>query len=235
VSARRGILARGPWQSDQVEARWLPDTYEPSAEISRQADAAVRDLRERGSPAHDGMATRLAGWREESGRLLLDLQPTRWALRLVEADACDSLTALCVVRTEDGRWLAGRRASWVSTWAERWALGAGGAVDLGESPADALARELREEWQLEPDRLTVEALIALPSGLAMLVGLATVPNGCRPVPDAEHDEWAWWPAEVERWPPAADERLCRMARFLNSPQAPATPTGQDTPVPPSPQ
>ena len=137
-------------------------------------------LRERGSPAHDGMATRLAGWREESGRLLLDLQPIRWALRLVEGNACESLTALCVVRTEDGRWLAGRRAGWVSTWANRWALGAGGAVDLGESPAETLSRELHEEWQLEPQRLSVEALLGLPNSVVMLVGLATVPDGRRP-------------------------------------------------------
>ncbi|HEX2125311.1 MAG TPA: NUDIX hydrolase, partial [Thermoleophilaceae bacterium] len=220
---------------DQVEVRWRDQAYEPPADIERRADEAVSGLRERGSPAHDGMATRLVGWRAERDRLELELQPARWALRLLEGEAAHSLTALCVVRTADGRWLAGRRAGWVSSWANRWALGAGGAVDLGESPTNTLARELREEWQLEPDRLTVEALITLPSGLAMLVGLATVPNSCQPVPDAEHDEWAWWPADVERWPRAADERLCRMARLLGSPQTPATPTGQDTPVPPSPQ
>jgi 8-oxo-dGTP diphosphatase len=215
VSERRGILARGPWQSDQVEARWLPETYEPPAEVSRLADAAVDGLRERGSPAHDGIATRLADWREENGRLLLDLQPSRWALRLVEGNACDSLTALCVVRTTDGRWLAGRRASWVSTWADRWALGAGGAVDLGESPAATLTRELDEEWQLEPERLSVEALLGLPNGIVMVVGLATVSEEAAPVPDHEHDEWAWWPADVDRWPAEADDRLRLMAGLLS--------------------
>jgi 8-oxo-dGTP diphosphatase len=212
--ARPGILARGPWQADQVEARWLPEAYEPPAEVERMADAAVDDLRERGSPAHDGLATRLAGWREDEGRLVLDLQPSRWALRLVEGNACDSLTALCVVRTGDGRWLAGHRADWVSSWAGRWALGAGGAVDLGESPAQTLSRELHEEWRLEPERLTVEALVGLPDGMAMLVGLATVADGSDPVPDEEHDEWAWWPADVERWPAEADERLKTMGRLL---------------------
>jgi len=213
--SRSGILARGPWQSDQVEARWLEDTFEPPAEVLREADAAVDGLRERGSPAHDGMATRLAGWREEEGRLLLDLQPMRWAVRLVEGNACDSLTALCAVRTEDGRWLAGRRAAWVSTWAGRWALGAGGAVDLGEGPAQTLTRELDEEWQLEPDSLSVEALLGLPNGVVMVVGLATVPDAAEPVPDDEHDEWAWWPAEVDAWPAEADERLKLMARLLS--------------------
>jgi ADP-ribose pyrophosphatase YjhB (NUDIX family) len=214
VSIGRGILARGPWQSDQVEARWLPDTFEAPAEVEAEADAAVAGLRERGSPAHDGIATRLAGWRQEDQRLVLDLQPVRWALRLVEGDACDSLTALCVVRDTDGRWLAGRRAAWVSTWAERWALGAGGAVDLGESPADTLTRELREEWQLEPERLSVEALLGLPNNVAMVVGLATIPHGAEPVPDHEHDEWAWWPADPDAWPDEADDRLKLMARLL---------------------
>jgi 8-oxo-dGTP diphosphatase len=214
VSTGRGILARGPWQSDQVETRWLSDTFEPPVEVERQADAAVADLRERGSPAHDGMATRLAGWREQDDRLVLDLQPVRWALRLVEGNACDSLTALCVVRTTDGRWLAGRRASWVSTWANRWALGAGGAVDLGESPTATLSRELHEEWQLEPEQLSVEALLELPNGIAMVVGLATVHEAAAPVPDHEHDEWAWWPADVEQWPEEADDRLRLMGRML---------------------
>jgi 8-oxo-dGTP diphosphatase len=211
-----GILARGPWEADQVEARWLDAAYEPPDEVQRLADAAVADLRERGSPSHDGLATRLAGWREDAGRLVLELQPSRWALRLVEGNACRSLTALCVVRAEDGRWLAGHRADWVSTWAGRWALGAGGAVDVGESPADTLSRELREEWRLQPERLSVEALVELPDGMAMLVGLATVEDACDPIPDHEHDEWAWWPADVGGWPEEADPRLRLMARLLDS-------------------
>ena len=212
-ATRSAILARGPWAADQIEARWLEETFDPPAEVDRAADAAVHHLRERGSPAHDGLATRLAAWREEDDRLLLELQPSRWALRLVESNACDSLTALCVVRSADGRWLAGRRADWVSTWAGRWALGAGGAVDVGESPARTLSRELEEEWRLEPDDLTVEALVALPNGLAMVVGLAIVSDGAEPVPDEEHDEWAWLPADVERWPAEADE-LRRVGRLL---------------------
>ena len=213
-SSRPGILARGPWAADQVEASWLEESFDPPDEVARLADEAVHGLRERGSPAHDGMATRLAGWRQQGERLLLELQPSRWALRLVEGNACDSLTALCVVRSGDGRWLAGRRADWVSTWAGRWALGAGGAVDLGESPALTLSRELEEEWRLTPQELSVEALVALPNGMAMVVGLATVWEDAEPVPDHEHDEWTWLPADVEHWPAEADE-LRRVGRLLS--------------------
>ncbi len=233
TASRPGVLARGPWAAEQVEAHWLEEPYRPPEDVTRRADAAVEGLRERGSPAHDGMAGRLAAWRADADRLTLELQPSRWALRLLDGDACESLTALCVVRSADGRWLAGRRASWVSTWAGRWALGAGGAVDLGESPALTLSRELDEEWRLVPERLSVEALVVLPNGVTMVVGQATVADDSTPVPDAEHDEWAWWPADVERWPAEAGE-LVRMGRLLGA-QAPATPTGQDTPVPPRPQ
>jgi 8-oxo-dGTP diphosphatase len=211
---RPGILARGPWEPGQVNVSWIEDAYEPPQELERLADEAVSALRERGSPAHDGMATRLASFDQHEGGLALELQPSRWALRLVEGDASASLTALCVVRTEDGRWLAGRRAAWVSSWAGRWALGAGGAVDLGESPAETLPRELLEEWKLEPRSLSIEALVVLPSSMAMVVGLATVGDGSEPVPDAEHDEWEWWDPDPDRWPTHADDRVRLMGHLL---------------------
>jgi ADP-ribose pyrophosphatase YjhB (NUDIX family) len=201
---------------ERVRAQWRGDSWKPSAEVERLADAAIDELRERGSPAHDGEAARLAGWDSDGDGLRLELQPVRWALRLVDAPDANSLTALCVVRDEDGRWLAGRRASWLASWANRWALGAGGAVEVGEDPALTLSRELDEEWQLTPARLSVEALAKLPSGLVALVGLATVPSGAEPVPDAEHDEFAWWPAQIGDWPDDADPRLRRMATLLAS-------------------
>ena len=136
-----GILARGPWQADQVASRWREDTFEPPAARTEAADEAIAALEDRGSPAHDGLAARLADFRSDGGRLELELQPMRWSLRLVRDDASASLAALCVTRSADGRWLAGRRAPWVATWAGRWALGAGGAVEVGEDPvADAHAR-----------------------------------------------------------------------------------------------
>src|SRR6266480_1730629 len=139
------LLARGPWEREQVAVRWRDDEFEPRAEAAAAADAAIADLRDRGSPTHDGLGARLAGYRAGGDRLELELQPARWSLRLGD-DAAASVSALCVVRDAEGRWLAGRRASWLATWAGRWALGAGGGVEVGEHPAETLTRELREEW-----------------------------------------------------------------------------------------
>lgn len=213
-SSSAALLARGPWAPEDVDVRWHQAAYEPSQELTAAADAEVAELSSRGSPAHDGMAARMRDHEARDGGLWMELQPARWALRLVDGEACDSLTALCVVRREDGRWLAGRRAAWLATWAERWALGAGGAVEVGESPVETLFRELEEEWQLRPIQSAVEALVRLPNGVAMLVGQATVPSDAQPVPDAEHDEFAWWPPDPEDWPDEADWRVRRMGTLL---------------------
>jgi ADP-ribose pyrophosphatase YjhB (NUDIX family) len=208
------ILARGHWPPELVQASWRDEHYEPPEQHAEAADAAISALRERGSPSHDGLSARLVAHAEEGGRLLLELQPARWALRLVEGDASSSMAALTVTRDADGRWLAGRRAAWLSTWPGRWALGAGGAVDLGESPTHTLTRELQEEWGVEPERLTVEALVRLPHALVMVVGLAWLPVGAEVTMDDEHDAYAWWPADVADWPEEADEPLRRMATLL---------------------
>jgi ADP-ribose pyrophosphatase YjhB (NUDIX family) len=209
-----GLLARGPWEPDQVAVRWRDDEFQPRAAASAAADVAIAQLRERGSPSHDGLGGRLARYRAEPGRLELELQPARWSLRLGE-DAAASLSALCVARDPDGRWLAGRRAGWLATWAGRWALGAGGAVEVGEDPVETLSRELDEEWSVTPERLTVEALVSLPNRLAMLIGLAWLPDGVEVIPDAEHDAYAWWPQDPAEWPEEdADPALRRMASLL---------------------
>jgi 8-oxo-dGTP diphosphatase len=209
-----GILARGPWELEQIVAHWREAAYQPSAAQTAAADAAIAKLRGRGSPAHDGLSGRLVSHREEGDRLILELEAARWSLRLDTADALQSLAAQCVVRSSDGRWLAGRRAGWLATWAGRWALGAGGAVDTGENPADTLVRELREEWSVGSQRITAEALVCLPHRLVMLIGLAWLDEGAEVVADAEHDAFAWWPAEIDSWPAEADEPLRRTARML---------------------
>jgi 8-oxo-dGTP diphosphatase len=210
-----GILARGPWQTDQVATRWRQDRFEPDPALAAQADAAIAELQDRGSPSHDGMAARLAAFECGGGALTVELQPMRWALRLVGDDALGSLSVLCATRSADGRWLAGRRADWVATWAGRWALGAGGAVEVGENPVGALARELEEEWSVVPETLTVEALVCLPNRMAMLIGQAWLPEGADVTRDHEHDAHAWWPADVERWPDEAAPPLRRMAQILD--------------------
>ncbi len=208
-----GLLARGPWAPERVHADWREQPYEPGAEATRAADAAVQELRDRGSPAHDGLSARLAGFDASDGGLALELEPARWALRLI-GEGADSIAALCVVRDADGRWLAGRRAPWVATWAGRWALGAGGAVDVGENPADTLARELMEEWSVAPERLTVEALVRNPTGLVLMVGMATLAPGAEVTIDPEHDAFAWWSPDPGDWPAEADGPLRVMGGLL---------------------
>ncbi len=210
------ILARGPWDPEEVDVSWRSDPFAPDPVTSAAADRAIERLRERGSPAHDGMAARLARFATPDGGLELELQPVRWALRLLGDDAVRSLSASCVVRAADGRWLAGRRAAWLASWAGRWALGAGGSVEVDEDPAQTLGRELLEEWSVAPERLTIEALVLLPNELVMLVGQAWLPDGAIVTPDHEHDEFAWWPADVRSWPAEGDAPLRHMASLVGA-------------------
>jgi ADP-ribose pyrophosphatase YjhB (NUDIX family) len=208
-----GLLARGPWDPEQVEVRWRSDEFEPDRSVIEAADVALDELRRRGSPSHDGLAARMADFNAEPERLCLELQPVRWAVRLL-SEAERSLSVLCLVRAADGSWLAGRRADWLASWAGRWALGAGGSVEVDENPTVALKRELREEWSVDPVRLRVEALVQLPSEMVLLIGQAWLPDGATVAPDHEHDEFAWWPPDVDRWPQEADEPLRRIGALL---------------------
>jgi 8-oxo-dGTP diphosphatase len=212
------ILARGPWELGDVKTHWHSEPFHAPPEHVDAADAAIRDLQQRGSPSHDGVAARLVSYHHDRDGLRIELQPLRWALRLVAGDASQSVAALCVTRSADGRWLAGRRAPWVSSWAGRWALGAGGAVDVGENPGDTLVRELGEEWAVSPERVRGEALIRLPHRMVMFVGQAWLAEGAEDAvtPDHEHDAYAWWPRDIDRWPPEAGETLAGMARWLSS-------------------
>ncbi|MGI8864072.1 MAG: NUDIX hydrolase [Solirubrobacteraceae bacterium] len=214
MSTSSALLARGPWEPKQVDVAWLSDTYEPPPSSIESANVALDALRDRGSPSHDGLAARLVSYQEQGGRLQLELQRARWALRLIAENAAQSMSVLCIVRAADGRWLAGRRAAWLASWAGRWALGAGGAVEVDENPTETMSRELLEEWSVHPERLQIEALVRLPSEVVLLVGQAWLPKGASVTPDHEHDEFAWWPANVDDWPSEADEPLRRMAALL---------------------
>jgi ADP-ribose pyrophosphatase YjhB (NUDIX family) len=214
VSTSAAILARGPWEPQQVDVRWHPDTFEPAAGATEAADEALHELRERGSPSHDGLAARLVDFEAGAGGLSLELQPVRWALRLLPEFAAHSMSVLCIVRGADGTWLAGRRAGWVASWAGRWALGAAGSVEIDENPVHTLARELREEWSVQAQRLRVEALVLLPTQIVMLIGQVWLADSAAVTPDHEHDAFAWWPEDVDRWPAEADEQLRRVAALL---------------------
>jgi 8-oxo-dGTP diphosphatase len=215
MSSQPGILARGPWQTGQVAARWREEPFAADRDQEAAADAAIAALADRGSPAHDGLAARLADFRSDGDALELELQPMRWSLRLLPAGADGALSVLCVVRDADGRWLAGRRAGWVATWAGRWALGAGGTVEVNEDPVEALSRELEEEWAVQPERLAIEALVRLPSGMVMLIGQAWIGTDPAVTRDPEHDEHAWWPADPGEWPEEAGRELRLMAGLID--------------------
>ena len=51
----------------------------------------------------------------------------------------------------------------------------------------------------------------------MFVGQAWLAAGAEQAvtPDHEHDEYAWWPREIDEWPAEAGEALPRMARWLS--------------------
>jgi ADP-ribose pyrophosphatase YjhB (NUDIX family) len=215
VAIAAGILARGPWDPSQVTARWRSEEYEPEQSATNAADELLADLRDRGSPSHDGLAARLAGYDAGDDALALELQPARWALRLLPAGAAQSMSIVCIVRSADGSWLAGRRAEWLASWPGRWALGAAGSVEVGEQPTDTIERELLEEWSVDAERLRIEALLMRPSELVMLVAQAWLGDGTEVRPDSEHDEFAWWPADVDRWPAEGHESLRRIASLLS--------------------
>ncbi len=214
VPRTSGLLARGPWAPSQIDVVWRNEVFEPPQSAIEAADLAIAALQRRGSPSHDGLAARLSRYDAGAAGLSLELQPIRWALRLTAEDASQSMSVICIVRTADGRWLAGRRASWLATWPGRWALGAAGSVELDEHPARTMERELLEEWSVDAERITTEALVGRPSGMVMLIGQAWLPDGAEVTPDREHDEFAWWPADIGQWPPEAHEPLRRMGALL---------------------
>ena len=215
VSYPPGILARGPWKADQVASRWREEEYEPPAARSEAADEAIAALEDRGSPAHDGLAARLAGYEAGDGRLELELQPMRWSLRLVREDASASLAALCVTRAADGRWLAGRRAVvgrlvGRALGARRRRLGRGRRGPGGDAHARARGGVVGGARAA----LRRGARLACPTGWRCWSASRGCPRAREVTADAEHDEHAWWPADPGAWPEDADPALRQMAAIL---------------------
>jgi len=208
------ILVRGRWAPEAVQVRWHQEPFELEPEVGSAAAAALAALADRGSPSHDSVAARVCRYSAVNGTLTLELQPITWSARLVEGGASDSLSAILLVRDTRGRWLAGRRAGWLGSWPGRWMLGAAGGVDAGEHPVETLARELREEWNVQPEALSVRGLARLPSGMVWLVGQCLVPAGVDPTPNDEHDDWAWWPPVHGSWPPEASALARELAALF---------------------
>jgi 8-oxo-dGTP diphosphatase len=207
------VLAQGPWDPAEVSARWRSDQYEPAPEVAAAADAALAALAARGSPSHDSVAARVVAVEAEPAGLTLELQPVRWSLRLVEGGAAESLFVMCLVRDAAGRWLAGRRSSWLAVLPGVWHLGAAGSVAAGDDPVATMRAELDEEWGLAVPGLTVAALLAQPSGQTLLLGLATVAEGAELRLNDEHDASAWWPADPVGWPAEAAPELRELAAW----------------------
>ena len=215
---RPGILARGPWErrpgrrsagartrSSRRPSRPRPPTAAiaalagPRLARARRARRAARRLRGRRRRAASSSCSRCAG---RCGCVR--------GRRRARCRCCASCA------TPTGRWLAGRRAAWVATWAGRWALGAGGAVEVGEDPVETLARELA-------GGVVGRARAArgrgagrrCPTGMAMLVGQAWLPAGAEVVarPRARRARLVAAPTP-RAWPEEADPRCARMATLL---------------------
>ena len=71
------------------------------------------------------------------------------------------------------------------------------------------AIQRRRHWLLShPGELAWEAELA-----ARFAGTGKTVEA--PTPDHEHDEFAWWPADVKQWPAEADQPLRRMGTLLS--------------------
>ena len=217
VSTRPGVLAQGSLATGpgggELARRALRGPRRGRAARRRRGGGAARARLARARRARHAAGR----WFEADGERLRS-SFSRCAGRCAcSSDASDSLTALCVVRTEDGRWLAGRRAGWVSTWAEPLGARRRRSGRPRREPRRHAHARASGGVAARAGRLSVEALLALPerddhAGRAR-DGRRTAASPC---PTREHDEWAWWPADIDRWPAEADERLKLMAALLGS-------------------
>ncbi len=142
-AGRPGILARGPWEPDQVEATGARMSSSRRLALTEAADVAL-----------DGSAARIAlprrpgrpagrlpnrGWRASARA-----PAARWALRLVRTTRRGASSVAAWSGRLDGSWLAGRRAAWLASWAgtlgPRGRRFGGGRREPGSTPAPRAAR-----------------------------------------------------------------------------------------------
>ena len=84
---RRAGRPAAPWDASAVTAHWHSEPFEPDAHSATAADRVLEELRDRGSPAYDGMSARLISFEQTESGLSLELQPIRWSLRLGDGAA----------------------------------------------------------------------------------------------------------------------------------------------------
>ena len=179
-------LARG-----RVRAARRPAARRPTRRSPRSRTAA--------RPRTTGSPPGSPATRQRDGRLELELQPMRWSLRLV-ARGRQRLAGGAVRDARRRRALAGRPPRRVGRLvgrplgARRRRLGRG-----RRGPGrDARRASSRRSGRWRPSGSPSRRWSRLPNRLAMLVGLAWLPEGAEVTPDAEHDEHAWWPRRPRR-------------------------------------
>ncbi|MEF2976416.1 NUDIX hydrolase [Subtercola sp. YIM 133946] len=128
-------------------------------------------------------------------------------------------TALPVIRVAAVVLLRDRRMLMVTARGRGVLYLPGGKIDAGESAAEALVRECREEVAVELDLPSIRELFTVttqahgePDGrmVAMTLFAATTPD--EPVPSSEVDAVHWvTTADAHRCPPAGVETLRRVA------------------------
>ena len=113
-----------------------------------------------------------------------------------------------VVRNDTSHVLVHQRAPWKDLWPSRWDVAFGGVCGVGESFADAAARELAEEAGVG-GVLSLAGSVRYEGPLTRVVGrLYTITHaGPFSFPDGEVVDHAWVaPTELQEW--LYDRELC---------------------------
>ena len=213
---RSSPAGRGRWRTS-TRTGWRSTSFRPPPRRSRPTGRS-RSSTTAALPATTGWRPGSSASASRDAGISIEMQPLRWALRLVGEDASQSMAALCVTRAADGRWLAGRRAPWVASWA--------GPLGARRRRRGRRRREPRRDPRARAPGGVVgrpragsrrgAPAPAAPAGDVRRPGVARRGRRSRKsTPDHEHDEYAWWPSDIDEWP-AEGETLATMARWLSS-------------------
>ena len=214
---RSSLADRGRWSGSRCAG--ASEHFEPSAEHSRAADAAIQGLHDRGSPSHDGVAARLVGYEEDDGRHRDRAAAAALGAAARAGDASHSVAALCVTRSADGRWLAGRRAPWVVLVGRALGAGRGRRGRPRREPGGhARARAARGVVGRRPSACAARRCCGCRTGWSCSSGRRGWPRArsrrdARPRARRVRVVAA---RDRRRGPPEAGEALPRMARWLGA-------------------